>query len=177
MSEKIDLSDIKKLDINYIELDPEYQVESDSNTIESDKDTDISDEEKDSIAIFSRKTHVQEIHYATVPIEYPKTSEYGVATVYNITALKTMETENKFGVPYSRRDNEEVKKISKAITRKGTRNEERKIALKERELQICVQEAAARKALAEAEAMEPINLEKKEVIRITLNNNIKYNLY
>ncbi|GET55737.1 hypothetical protein GLOIN_2v1480208 [Rhizophagus irregularis DAOM 181602=DAOM 197198] len=84
-----------------------------------------------------------------------------------------METENKFGVPYSRRDNEEVKKISKAITRK----EERKIALKERELQICVQEAAARKALAEAEAMEPINLEKKEVIRITLNNNIKYNLY
>ncbi|CAB5365952.1 unnamed protein product [Rhizophagus irregularis] len=84
-----------------------------------------------------------------------------------------METENKFGVPYSRRDNGEVKKISKAITRK----EERKIALKERELQICVQEAAARKALAEAEAMEPINLEKKEVIRITLNNNIKYNLY
>jgi len=30
-----------------------------------------------------------------------------------------METENKFGVPYSRRDNGEVKKISKAITRKG----------------------------------------------------------
>ena len=63
----------------------EYQVESDSNTIESDKDTDISDEEEDSIAIFSRKTHVQEVHYATVPIEYPKTSEYGVATIYNIT--------------------------------------------------------------------------------------------
>ncbi|PKY60790.1 hypothetical protein RhiirA4_519938 [Rhizophagus irregularis] len=126
-------------------------------------------------------------------------------------ALKIMETENKFGVPYSRRDNGEVKKISKAITRKGTRNgknkpilvdstnikaessqpkrkgqfastrnskqrkitenntenidfdiEERKIALKERELQICVQEAAARKALAEAEAMELINLEKKK---------------
>ncbi|GBC37794.2 uncharacterized protein OCT59_005589 [Rhizophagus irregularis] len=88
MSEKIDLSDIKELDINYIELDPEYQVESDSNTIESDKDTDISDEEEDSIAIFSKKTHVQEIHYATVPIEYPKTSEYGVATVYNITGSK-----------------------------------------------------------------------------------------
>ncbi|UZO10974.1 uncharacterized protein OCT59_002551 [Rhizophagus irregularis] len=35
MSEKIDLSDIEELDINYIELDPEYQVESDSNTIES----------------------------------------------------------------------------------------------------------------------------------------------
>ncbi|UZO07635.1 uncharacterized protein OCT59_027916 [Rhizophagus irregularis] len=219
MSEKIDLSDIKKLDINYIELDPEYQVESDSNTIESDKDTDISDEEKDSIAIFSRKTHVQEIHYATVPIEYPKTSEYGVATVYNITGSKNLrdcwkniqyslggggqssikncpffdnisikkEERNCILINYFlyflislediKRDNEEVKKISKAITRKGTRNEERKIALKERELQICVQEAAARKALAEAEAMEPINLEKKEVIRITLNNNIKYNLY
>ena len=66
----------------------EYQVESDSNTIESDKDTDISDEEEDSIAIFSRKTHVQEVHYATVPIEYPKTSESGVATVYNITGWK-----------------------------------------------------------------------------------------
>ncbi|CAB5358283.1 unnamed protein product [Rhizophagus irregularis] len=67
MSEKIDHSDIKELDINYIELDP-LKV-SDSNTIESDKDTDIiSDEEEDSIAIFSRKTHVQEVHYATVPI-------------------------------------------------------------------------------------------------------------
>ena len=30
-----------------------------------------------------------------------------------------METENKFGVPYSRRGNGEAKKISKAITRKG----------------------------------------------------------
>ncbi|PKY31772.1 hypothetical protein RhiirB3_393557, partial [Rhizophagus irregularis] len=53
------------------------------------------------------------------------------------------------------------------ITENNTENidfdiEERKIALKERELQICVQEAAARKALAEAEAMELINLEKKK---------------
>jgi hypothetical protein len=40
--------------------------------------------------------------------------------------------------------------------------EERKIALKERELQIRIQEAAARKALAEAEAMEISNLEKKK---------------
>ena len=38
--------------------------------------------------------------------------------------------------------------------------EERKIALKERELQILVQ--ATRKALAEAEALELINLEKKK---------------
>ncbi|POG70069.1 hypothetical protein GLOIN_2v1776315 [Rhizophagus irregularis DAOM 181602=DAOM 197198] len=191
-----DLSDIKELDINYIELDPEYQVESDSNTIESDKDTDI---------------------------------KYGVATVYNITGLKNPRDCWKniqyslgggghssikncpFFVPYSRHDNGEIKKISKEITLKGTRNgknkrilvdstniksessqpkrkgqfastrnskqckitenntenidfdiEEKKIALKERELQICVQEAAARKALAEAEAMELINLEKKK---------------
>ena len=53
------------------------------------------------------------------------------------------------------------------ITENNTENidfdiEERKIALKERELQICVQEAAARKALAKAEAMELINLEKKK---------------
>ena len=40
--------------------------------------------------------------------------------------------------------------------------EERKIALKEWELQIHIQEAATRKALAEAEALELINLEKRK---------------
>lgn len=30
-----------------------------------------------------------------------------------------METENRFGVPYSRRDNGEIKRNVKAITRKG----------------------------------------------------------
>ena len=40
--------------------------------------------------------------------------------------------------------------------------EERKIALKEWELQIHIQEAAIRKALAEAEALELINLEKRK---------------
>lgn len=59
--------------------------ESDDNTIES---ASLSDEEDDSIAVFSRKTQVQEVHYATVPIEYPKTSESGVATVYNVTGWK-----------------------------------------------------------------------------------------
>jgi hypothetical protein len=34
-------------------------------------------------------------------------------------ALKTMETENKFKVPYSRHDNGEIKRISRAIERKG----------------------------------------------------------
>ncbi|PKK69566.1 hypothetical protein RhiirC2_712563 [Rhizophagus irregularis] len=80
----------------------------------------------------------------------------------NQKTLKIMETKNKFGVPYSRRDNGEVKKISKAITHK----EEKKIILKEHELQICVQEVAARKALAEAEAIELINLEKKKSLEL-----------
>ncbi|CAB4482654.1 unnamed protein product [Rhizophagus irregularis] len=155
MSEKIDLSDIEELDINYIELDPEYQVESDSNTFESDKDTDISDEEEDSIAIFSRKKHVQEVHYATVPIEYPKTSEYGVATVYNITGWKNPRDCWK-NIQYS------LGGGGQSSIKNCPFFEERKKALKERELQICVQEAAARKALAEAEAMELINLEKKK---------------
>lgn len=67
----------------------EYNVESDDNsTVESENYTDLSDENEDSIAIFSRKTQVQEIYYSTVPIEYPKTSEIGVATVYNITGWK-----------------------------------------------------------------------------------------
>ncbi|PKY28722.1 hypothetical protein RhiirB3_391270 [Rhizophagus irregularis] len=198
MSEKIDLSDIEELDINYIELDPEYQVESDSNTIESDKDTDISDEEEDSIAIFSRKTHVQEVHYATVPIEYPKTSEYGVATVYNITGWKNprdcwkniqyslggggqssikncpffgnisvkKEERNCMGIKRCEFIDPEIINMSHNEVDFDSEFwqeiKERKIALKERELQICVQEAAARKALAEAEAMELINLEKKK---------------
>ena len=34
-------------------------------------------------------------------------------------ALKTIETENKFKVPHSRRDNGEIKRISRAIERKG----------------------------------------------------------
>jgi hypothetical protein len=42
--------------------------------------------------------------------------------------------------------------------------EEQKIAYKEREIQIQVQEAAARKALAEAEALELANIEKKKAL-------------
>ncbi|CAB4426981.1 unnamed protein product [Rhizophagus irregularis] len=41
-------------------------------------------EEVDSIAVFSQKTSVKEVIYSTIPIEYPKTSEAGVATV-NVT--------------------------------------------------------------------------------------------
>ena len=35
--------------------------------------------------IFLRKKQVNEVHYSAVPIEYPKTSEAGVAIAYNIT--------------------------------------------------------------------------------------------
>ncbi len=52
--------------------------------MESENDSN-SNENEESIAIFSSKTCVKEVHYSTVPIEYPKTSELGVATVYNIT--------------------------------------------------------------------------------------------
>lgn len=62
----------------------EYQCDSDDNTVESENDYDLNEFEE-SIAIFSTKTRIKEVHYSTVPIEYPKTSELGVATVYNIT--------------------------------------------------------------------------------------------
>ena len=42
--------------------------------------------------------------------------------------------------------------------------EEWKLAFKEREIQLQAQEAATRKALAEAEALELINLEKKKTL-------------
>ncbi|PKK75373.1 hypothetical protein RhiirC2_773695 [Rhizophagus irregularis] len=42
-------------------------------------------EEVDSIAVFSQKISVKEVIYSTIPIEYPKTSEAGVATVFNVT--------------------------------------------------------------------------------------------
>lgn len=43
------------------------------------------EEEEETIAVFSQKTSVKEVIYSTVPVEYPKTSESGVATVFNIT--------------------------------------------------------------------------------------------
>ena len=64
-----------------------FQVDSDDITIGSDDNNsvDLSDETEESIAIFSTKTQIKEVYYSTVPIEYPKTSVLGVATVYNIT--------------------------------------------------------------------------------------------
>ncbi|EXX57144.1 hypothetical protein GLOIN_2v1782187 [Rhizophagus irregularis DAOM 181602=DAOM 197198] len=47
--------------------------------------TDLNEEEVDSIAVFSQKISVKEVIYSTIPIEYPMTSEAGVATVFNVT--------------------------------------------------------------------------------------------
>jgi hypothetical protein len=52
---------------------------------ESDNNSDLNEEEEDSIAVFSQKTSVKKAIYSTIPIEYPKTSEAGVATVFNVT--------------------------------------------------------------------------------------------
>jgi hypothetical protein len=40
---------------------------------------------KNLLLFFFTKICVKEVHYSAVPIEYPKTSELDVATVYNIT--------------------------------------------------------------------------------------------
>jgi hypothetical protein len=52
---------------------------------ESDNNSDLNEEEEDSIAVFSQKASVKEVIYSTIPIEYPKTSEVSVATVFNVT--------------------------------------------------------------------------------------------
>jgi hypothetical protein len=52
---------------------------------ESGNNSDLNEEEEDSIAVFSQKTSVKKAIYSTIPIEYPKTSEAGVATVFNVT--------------------------------------------------------------------------------------------
>jgi hypothetical protein len=49
---------------------------------ESDNNSDLNEEEEDSIAMFSQKASVKEVIYS---IKYPKTSEVGVATVFNVT--------------------------------------------------------------------------------------------
>ncbi|PKC10589.1 hypothetical protein RhiirA5_414161 [Rhizophagus irregularis] len=55
--------------------------------------------------------------------------------------------------------------------------EERKLFLKVRELQIFAQEAATRKALDEAEALELVNLEKKKNARPLRFNRVSKNKY
>jgi hypothetical protein len=51
---------------------------------ENDNNSDLNEEEKDSI-VFSQKTSVKKVIYSTIPIKYPKTSEVGVAIVFNVT--------------------------------------------------------------------------------------------
>ncbi|RIA80989.1 hypothetical protein C1645_744846 [Glomus cerebriforme] len=79
-----DFSDIDEVYVTFFNIN-NNQVESDDNTVESEDNTDLNENEKEIIAIFSRKTRVKEVHYSTVPIEYPKTSEAGDTTAYNIT--------------------------------------------------------------------------------------------
>ena len=64
-----------------------FLIDSDNITIGSNNNNlvDLSDETEESIAIFSIKTQIKEVHYFTVPIEYPKTSILSVVIVYNIT--------------------------------------------------------------------------------------------
>ena len=52
---------------------------------EDDDNSNLNEEEEETIAVFSQKTSVKEVIYSTIPVEYPKTSESGVATVFNVT--------------------------------------------------------------------------------------------
>ncbi|CAI2190386.1 5348_t:CDS:2 [Funneliformis geosporum] len=79
-----DFSDIDEIDAAASFNTNDKQVDSDNNTVKSEDDTNLSKSEE-TIAFFSRKTQVKEVYYSTVPIEYPKTSEEGVAITYNIT--------------------------------------------------------------------------------------------
>ncbi|CAG8622959.1 9201_t:CDS:2 [Funneliformis mosseae] len=52
--------------------------------------SELSDIDEIDAALFepSLDINIKEVHYSTVPIEYPKTSELGVATAYNIIGWK-----------------------------------------------------------------------------------------
>ncbi|CAG8556492.1 9446_t:CDS:2, partial [Diversispora eburnea] len=98
-------------------------------------------------------------------------SEVWTSSENNTNALKIIDTQNKFGVPYSRhkRNNKNDKVLEDIINttnenlkRKDFELEEKKMALKECELQILTQEAATRGAIIKAEALELANLEKKK---------------
>lgn len=52
---------------------------------ENDSNSNLNKEEKETIAVFSQKTSIKEVIYSTVPVDYPKTSESDVATVFNVT--------------------------------------------------------------------------------------------
>ena len=70
--------------VKWLLIVPLILVESDNNTVESGNNTD-SNEDENSIAIFTWKIKAKEVYYSTVLIEYPKTSELDIVTVYNIT--------------------------------------------------------------------------------------------
>ncbi len=68
--------------------------------------------------------------------------------------------------PASNRNSKKCKIIEHNSENYDFNAREREIAIKEHELQVRAQEAATRKALAEAEALELINLEKKKSLRL-----------
>ncbi|UZO05776.1 uncharacterized protein OCT59_026116 [Rhizophagus irregularis] len=58
---------------------------SDNETINSQSDEECNDDNEDFLAYFTKKFSVNTIIHTSVPIEYPRTSPTGVATIYNIT--------------------------------------------------------------------------------------------
>ena len=52
---------------------------------EDSSNNDLNEDDEETIAVFSQNTSVKEVIYSTIPIEYPKTLESDVATVFNVT--------------------------------------------------------------------------------------------
>ncbi|RIA79950.1 hypothetical protein C1645_839580 [Glomus cerebriforme] len=70
---EIILSNVKEI------IDP-YSIDK----IDNDNDLNKDEMKKETIATFSQKAIVKEVIYSTIPIDYPKTSEFDIAIVFNI---------------------------------------------------------------------------------------------
>ncbi|RHZ53902.1 hypothetical protein Glove_433g22 [Diversispora epigaea] len=81
-------------------------------------------------------------------------------------ALKIIDTQNKFGVPYSRCDNGEIKSITrkeKFWKRRCNKYHQRRFKEKRKQIQLRIlKNVKMRKAIAEAEALEIANLEREK---------------
>ncbi|EXX77219.1 hypothetical protein RirG_025800 [Rhizophagus irregularis DAOM 197198w] len=69
------LSDIKTISDDETISEDEY----------SEKDEQNINEDEEPIAFFTKYLSVPEVIHSALPIEYPKTSPQGVATIFNIT--------------------------------------------------------------------------------------------
>ncbi|CAB5214774.1 unnamed protein product [Rhizophagus irregularis] len=107
--------------------------------------TDLNEEEVDSIAVFSQKISVKEVIYSTIPIEYPMTSEAGVATVFNVTGWTNQRDYDWIKINHKQVENKTYAlyfgSLESKCRFKQNGDFERKEALKE---------ASVRKAVAEA---------------------------